>query len=186
MKSQILHTVWCHISCEAAGEFWHWSLSGVKGLRVKRLNADTCSPTPPSPTARCVYMTLIVFFSQRNIMGSVNSNAVLKLMGRGGTRGAPRGTGRGGRGSYGEKLFLGNWENCLVTICDEIPGRLQIATRKSPMLFIWGPSTYSKAWQVWWGLVITQPFYNYEVLVYPFRGYGRCWYYRRLVYMGLT
>ena len=28
MKSQVLHTVWCHISCEAAGEFWHWSLSG--------------------------------------------------------------------------------------------------------------------------------------------------------------
>ena len=34
MKSQVLHTVWCHISCEAAGEFWHWSLSGVKGLRA--------------------------------------------------------------------------------------------------------------------------------------------------------
>ena len=33
MKSQVLLTVWCHISCEAAGEFWHWSLSGVKGLR---------------------------------------------------------------------------------------------------------------------------------------------------------
>ena len=32
MKSQVLHTVWCHISGEAAGEFWHWSLSGVKGL----------------------------------------------------------------------------------------------------------------------------------------------------------
>ena len=32
MKSQVLHTVWCHISYEAAGEFWHWSLSGVKGL----------------------------------------------------------------------------------------------------------------------------------------------------------
>ena len=32
MKSQVLHTVWCHISCEAAGAFWHWSLSGVKGL----------------------------------------------------------------------------------------------------------------------------------------------------------
>ena len=31
--SQVLLTVWCHISCEAAGEFWHWSLSGVKGLK---------------------------------------------------------------------------------------------------------------------------------------------------------
>ena len=32
MKSYVLHTVWCHISGEAAGEIWHWSLSGVKGL----------------------------------------------------------------------------------------------------------------------------------------------------------
>ena len=37
MKSQVLHTVWCHISCEAAGEFWHWSLSGVKGLTYVKL-----------------------------------------------------------------------------------------------------------------------------------------------------
>ena len=33
MKSQVLHTVWCNISGGAAGEFWHWSLSGVKGLK---------------------------------------------------------------------------------------------------------------------------------------------------------
>ena len=32
MKSQVLHTVWHSISGEAAGEIWHWSLSGVKGL----------------------------------------------------------------------------------------------------------------------------------------------------------
>ena len=32
MKSQVLHTVWRSISGEAAGESWHWSLSGVKGL----------------------------------------------------------------------------------------------------------------------------------------------------------
>ena len=37
-----LHTVWCHISCEAAGEFWHWSLSGVKGLRYY-WNVKSCS-----------------------------------------------------------------------------------------------------------------------------------------------
>ena len=35
MKSQVLHTVWCYISGEAAGEFWHWSLSGVKGLNYQ-------------------------------------------------------------------------------------------------------------------------------------------------------
>ena len=33
MKSQGLHTVWCNISGEAAGEIWEWSLVGVKGLR---------------------------------------------------------------------------------------------------------------------------------------------------------
>ena len=32
MQSQVLHTVWCNISGEAAGEIWHWSLLGVKGL----------------------------------------------------------------------------------------------------------------------------------------------------------
>ena len=32
MKSQVLHTVWCYITGEAAGEIWNWSLSGVKGL----------------------------------------------------------------------------------------------------------------------------------------------------------
>ena len=32
IKSQVLHTAWCNISGEAAGEIWHWSLLGVKGL----------------------------------------------------------------------------------------------------------------------------------------------------------
>ena len=31
-KSQVLLTVWCNISGEAAGEIWHWSLLGVKGF----------------------------------------------------------------------------------------------------------------------------------------------------------
>ena len=38
MKSQVLHTVWCNISGEAAGEIWNWSLSGVKGLTHRRGN----------------------------------------------------------------------------------------------------------------------------------------------------
>ena len=33
MKSQVLHTMWCNISGEAAGEIWKWSLLGVKGLK---------------------------------------------------------------------------------------------------------------------------------------------------------
>ena len=28
MKNQVLHTVWCNISAEAAGEIWDWSLLG--------------------------------------------------------------------------------------------------------------------------------------------------------------
>ena len=32
MKSLVLHTVWCYISGEVAGEIWNWSLSGVKGF----------------------------------------------------------------------------------------------------------------------------------------------------------
>ena len=31
--------LWCHISCDAAGEFWHWSLSGVKGLTLSLTRA---------------------------------------------------------------------------------------------------------------------------------------------------
>ena len=34
MKSHVLHTVWCYISGEAAGEFGNWSLLRVKGLIV--------------------------------------------------------------------------------------------------------------------------------------------------------
>ena len=34
MESQVLHTAWCYISGEAAGEIWNWSLLGVKGLKV--------------------------------------------------------------------------------------------------------------------------------------------------------
>ena len=34
MKSQVLHTVWCNISGEAAGEIGDWSLLGVKGLNA--------------------------------------------------------------------------------------------------------------------------------------------------------
>ena len=32
MENQVLHTVWCYIPGEAAGEIWNWSLLGVKGL----------------------------------------------------------------------------------------------------------------------------------------------------------
>ena len=38
MKSQVLYTMWCHISCEAA-----WSLSGVKGLNLSKLPYHTGS-----------------------------------------------------------------------------------------------------------------------------------------------
>ena len=34
MKSQVLHTARCNITGEAAGEHWHWSLLGMKGLII--------------------------------------------------------------------------------------------------------------------------------------------------------
>ena len=30
MKTHVLHTVWCNITGEAAGEIWTWSLLEVK------------------------------------------------------------------------------------------------------------------------------------------------------------
>ena len=33
MNSQVLHTVWCNIPVEAAGEIWHWSPLAVNGLK---------------------------------------------------------------------------------------------------------------------------------------------------------
>ena len=35
MKNRVLHTVCCHMSGEAAGETWNWSLLGVKGKSVR-------------------------------------------------------------------------------------------------------------------------------------------------------
>ena len=37
MVNQVLHTVWCNITGEAAGEIWHWSLLGGKGLTCSAL-----------------------------------------------------------------------------------------------------------------------------------------------------
>ena len=36
MKSQVLHSVWCNISGEAAGEIWTWPLLGVKELNIEK------------------------------------------------------------------------------------------------------------------------------------------------------
>ena len=36
MKSQVLHTVWCHISGEAAGETWYWSLLREKIVHISK------------------------------------------------------------------------------------------------------------------------------------------------------
>ena len=33
-----IHTVWCNISGDAAGELWDWSLLGVKELKVGRMH----------------------------------------------------------------------------------------------------------------------------------------------------
>ena len=52
MKSQVLLTVWCNISGEAAGEIWHWSLSGVKGLSSSSTESAEPTSVSASPVAR--------------------------------------------------------------------------------------------------------------------------------------
>ena len=54
MKSHVLHTVWCNISGEAAGEIWYWSLLGVKGL-------SHCPSLLSARLHRCVEPALPVF-----------------------------------------------------------------------------------------------------------------------------
>ena len=49
MKSQILHTLLCSISVDAAGEIWSWSLLGVKGLKPIYLVPESHSITLPVP-----------------------------------------------------------------------------------------------------------------------------------------
>ena len=48
MESQVLHTVWCNITGETAGEIWSWSLLGVKGLKsnvYSKISPDSCLTT---------------------------------------------------------------------------------------------------------------------------------------------
>ena len=50
MKSQVLHTVWCNISGEAAGDIWHRSFLGVKGLtRFMSVYGTRFFPWPSCP-----------------------------------------------------------------------------------------------------------------------------------------
>ena len=50
MKSQVLSTVWCNISGEAAGKIWNWSLLGVKGLNtsIRRSSRSWSQKKPDS------------------------------------------------------------------------------------------------------------------------------------------
>ena len=59
MKSQVLQTAWCNISGEAAGEFWSWSLLGVKGLRKRKLTDDECGNV--LHTCFC-FLSFLLFF----------------------------------------------------------------------------------------------------------------------------
>ena len=64
MKSQVLRTVLCYISCWAAGEIWDWSLLGVKGLGraspplLKHRDSRTLN-SPCRHAARRLYTILI-------------------------------------------------------------------------------------------------------------------------------
>ena len=68
MKSQVLHTVWCDISGEAAGEIWHWSLLGVKGLSLcytVKLFSRNCITIQVSPKiASCNAVGFVKLFQE--------------------------------------------------------------------------------------------------------------------------
>ena len=56
MKSQVLHTVWCYVPGEAAGEICTWLLLGVKGFMYASMNEmcrcctwDSCMPAAILP-----------------------------------------------------------------------------------------------------------------------------------------
>lgn len=71
--------------------------------------------TTPWYTVHLILAWFLLLFFQRNSVGSVNSNAVLKLMGRGGARGVgpSRGPGRGGlRGAAFDRIIM---EQHLIT-----------------------------------------------------------------------
>ena len=55
MKSHVLHTVWCNISGEAAGEIWNWSLLGVRELTPSFHSFSIGSCPWPCP-AQCAPM----------------------------------------------------------------------------------------------------------------------------------
>ena len=66
MKSQVLHTVWCDISGEAAGEICNWSLLGVKGqtriLLIQHQRAvDHCDIQQDPSISQNKYFSLTLF-----------------------------------------------------------------------------------------------------------------------------
>lgn len=80
----------------------------------KKSLAGNCSYVPG--IVQLIVAWFLLLFFQRNSVGSVNSNAVLKLMGRGGVRGVgpPRGPGRGGL--RGNTCYNTMMEQYLITL----------------------------------------------------------------------
>ena len=74
MKSQVLHTVWCNISGEAAGEIWTWSLLGVKGLAG--YFRTTTSQARESWFVFNIILLLKSRSNERNMLHATSSNIV--------------------------------------------------------------------------------------------------------------
>ena len=75
MKSQVLHTVLCHISGEAAGEIRNWSLLGTKGLKKEN---TYFAPPPQTHLAKgrldweeiiAYYLATLSFTINANVAG---------------------------------------------------------------------------------------------------------------------
>ena len=86
MKSQVLHTLWCNIT-EAAGEYWAWSLSRVKGS-IHVLKEENLSRLITRDLLRLLLlMLLLVLTLQQGILRT--SSALISLLKNAYARGLP-------------------------------------------------------------------------------------------------
>ena len=64
MKSQVLHTVWCNVSGEAAGEIWSWSLKVLRLLCTHlMLQTEVGVTLASTPRDRAGFLIIAMLFS---------------------------------------------------------------------------------------------------------------------------
>ena len=125
MKIQVLLTVWCNISGEAAGEIWHWSLSGVKGLLEEmKYIPPLCCPVSVVLSKAITWSTvwdvwIVLMWNTQNLNGRWNS---------------PKSKMATINHHCQWKQVTWNWDVYLVLIHDGTSAQFQISTAASPKI----------------------------------------------------